>query len=157
MFARLLLPLKYFLHGMCFLTLEPQKSENCTVRLHVRRRLLCFAWLLHKKACKMQSSVCSFLQPKYLNMSDIFNILQLQSHDATSECSSALLSQNVRRLLYVLFVASVGRSKISISKSTYLLPFAATNIQRSLLQSCFKMSPLLSNESLSSVISEHSK
>lgn len=62
---------------MCFLFLEPQKSENCNPQLHGRRSLLYFVWLLQNKACKMLCSAALFLQLKYSNMPDIFDSLQL--------------------------------------------------------------------------------
>jgi hypothetical protein len=58
---------------------------------------------------------------------------------------------------YCMF-CSLPRWNISISEISYLLPSAASNIQRSLLKNYLKMTPVLSNESLSSsAVSEHSK
>jgi hypothetical protein len=156
MFARLFLPLKFLFTWNVLLVSGASKVQklHCSITWSAASALFCLA---APKQSLQDSLFCFFVSTaqifEYVGYLQCYAAPKPRCHQRMSFCSAV----SKRSKTTVCSVRCLVRSKISISKSTYLLPFAASNIQRSLLQSCFKMSPLLSNESLSSVISEHSK
>ena len=128
--------------------------KNCTVRLHGRRRLLCFLFSCSKNESDNAIFCC------FVSTTQIFKYLKYpQSFAAPKPRIKQRMFLYCLKTLqdYLMFCLLLRPFKHLNIENIVFLSYAASNNQISLPKSRLKMKLLVMNENLSSAISESSK